>query len=134
MNVSAGRRLTLVALLRAKIISQTVRTTDPNMARLLAKVETGHPMRIPLVEGQSARGFRTAFSGAAGNRGMSVETVAGEGSEEGRSAAVAKESGTGAWRSSGTVGEIAQAGRVGTGVHPTAAGNQRIVPEPVIES
>ena len=36
-------------------------------------------MRVPLVEGQSARGLRTAISRAAGSRGLSVETVEGDG-------------------------------------------------------
>jgi hypothetical protein len=79
MTGSVGRRSPLVALLSANITSQTVRTTDPVMVRLLAEEETGQPVRIPLVEGQSARGLRTAISRAAGNRGMSVETVAGKG-------------------------------------------------------
>jgi hypothetical protein len=79
MTGSVGRRSPLVALLSANITSQTVRTTDPVMVRLLADEETGQPVRIPLVEGQSARGLRTAISRAAGNRGMSVETVAGKG-------------------------------------------------------
>jgi hypothetical protein len=34
---------------------------------------------VPLVEGQSARGLRTAISRAATSRGLSVETVEGEG-------------------------------------------------------
>ncbi len=58
---------------------QKVRKTDPAMAALLAEIATGQPVRVPLVEGQSARGLRTAISRAAGNRGMSVETVEGEG-------------------------------------------------------
>jgi hypothetical protein len=36
-------------------------------------------VRVSLVEGQSARGLRTAISRAATNRGLSVETVEGEG-------------------------------------------------------
>ena len=36
-------------------------------------------MRVPLVEGQSARGLRIAISRAASSRGMTVETVEGEG-------------------------------------------------------
>ena len=58
---------------------QKVRKTDPAMAALLAEIATGQPVRVPLVEGQSARGLRTAISRAASSRGMSVETVAGEG-------------------------------------------------------
>jgi hypothetical protein len=36
-------------------------------------------VRVPLVEGQNARGLRTAISRTAGSRGLSVETVEGEG-------------------------------------------------------
>jgi hypothetical protein len=49
------------------------------MVALLVEVETGQPVRVPLVEGQSARGLRTAISRAASSRGLSVETVEGEG-------------------------------------------------------
>jgi hypothetical protein len=58
---------------------QKARKTDPAMAALLAEVETGQPVRVPLVYGQSARGLRTAISRAATSRGLSVETVEGEG-------------------------------------------------------
>ena len=58
---------------------QKVRKTDPAMAALLAEIATGQPVRVPLVEGQSARGLRTAISRAATSRGLSVETVEGEG-------------------------------------------------------
>jgi hypothetical protein len=44
---------------------QKSRKTDPAMTALLAEVETGRPVRVPLVEGQSARGLRTAISRAA---------------------------------------------------------------------
>ena len=56
-----------------------VRKTDPAMAALLAEIATGQPVRVPLVQGQSARGLRTAISRAATSRGLSVETVEGEG-------------------------------------------------------
>jgi hypothetical protein len=36
-------------------------------------------VRVSLIEGQSARGLRTAISRAATSRGLSVETVEGEG-------------------------------------------------------
>jgi hypothetical protein len=49
------------------------------MFALLAEVESGRPVRVPLVEGQSARGLRTAISRAATSRGLTVETVEGEG-------------------------------------------------------
>lgn len=58
---------------------QKARKTDPAMVALLAEVAAGRPVRVPLVEGQSARGLRTAISRAATSRGLSVETVAGEG-------------------------------------------------------
>ena len=58
---------------------QKSRKTDPAMVALLAEVETGQPVRVPLVLGQSARGLRTAISRAATNRGLTVETVEGDG-------------------------------------------------------
>jgi hypothetical protein len=58
---------------------QKVRKTDPAMVALLAEVETGRPVRVPLVGGQSARGLRVAISRAATSRGLTVETVEGEG-------------------------------------------------------
>src|SRR5918992_12047 len=58
---------------------QKAHKTDPAMAALLAEVATGQPVRVPLVEGQSARGLRTAISRAATSRGLTVETVEGEG-------------------------------------------------------
>jgi hypothetical protein len=58
---------------------QKVRKTDPAMAALLAEIAIGQPVRVPLVEGQSARGLRTAISRAATSRGLSVETFEGDG-------------------------------------------------------
>jgi len=58
---------------------QKARKTDPAMVALLAEVEAGRPVRVPLVEGQSARGLRTAISRAATSRGLTVETVEGDG-------------------------------------------------------
>ena len=55
------------------------RKTDPALTALLVEVEAGRPVRVPLVEGQSARGLRTAISRAATSRGLSVETLEGEG-------------------------------------------------------
>ncbi len=63
----------------AELRQQKARKTDPAMAALLAEIATGQPVRVPLVEGQSARGLRTAISRAASSRGMSVETVEGDG-------------------------------------------------------
>ena len=58
---------------------QKARKTDPAMAALLAEVQTGQPVRVPLVEEQSARGLRAAISRAASSRGLTGETVEGEG-------------------------------------------------------
>ena len=58
---------------------QKARKADPAMAALLDEIATGRPVRVPLVEGQGARGLRTAISRAAASRGLSVETVEGEG-------------------------------------------------------
>jgi hypothetical protein len=58
---------------------QKARKTDPAMAALLAEIATGRPVRVPLVDGQSARGLRVAISRAATSRGLSVETVEGDG-------------------------------------------------------
>jgi hypothetical protein len=49
------------------------------MVALLTEVEAGQPVRVPLVDGQSARGLRTAISRAASSRGLTVETVEGTG-------------------------------------------------------
>jgi hypothetical protein len=58
---------------------QRASKTDPAMTALLAEIATGRPVRVPLVEGQGGRGLRAAISRAAGSRGMTVETVEGEG-------------------------------------------------------
>jgi hypothetical protein len=58
---------------------QKARKTDPAMTALLNELATGQPVRVPLVEGQSARGLRTAISRAATSRGLSVETLEGDG-------------------------------------------------------
>ena len=55
------------------------RTRNPGMDELLDQVEAGQAMRVPLVDGQSARGLRVAISRAATGRGMSVESVEGDG-------------------------------------------------------
>ena len=57
---------------------QKTRKTDPAMVALLAEVEAGRPVRVPLVEGQSAHGLRTAISRVATSRGLTVETVEGD--------------------------------------------------------
>src|SRR3954453_23201328 len=62
-----------------RLRQQKTRTTDPAMVALLREVEAGQPVRVRLVQGQSARGLRTAISRAAGSRGINVETVAGDG-------------------------------------------------------
>lgn len=58
---------------------QKGRKMDPAMAALLDEVATGRPVRVPLVDDQSARGLRVAISRAAATRGLSVETLEGEG-------------------------------------------------------
>jgi hypothetical protein len=58
---------------------QKVRKVDPAMAALLDEIATGSPVRVPLVEGQSASGLRVAISRAATSRGLSVETLEGDG-------------------------------------------------------
>jgi hypothetical protein len=63
----------------AALQQQKARKTDPTMTALLDEIATGQPVRVPLVDGQSARGLRTAISRAATSRGMSVETVEGDG-------------------------------------------------------
>jgi hypothetical protein len=63
----------------AALQQQMGRKTDPAMVALLTEVETGRPVRVPLVEGQSARGLRTAISRAARSRGLTVESVDGDG-------------------------------------------------------
>ena len=54
-------------------------TANPAMVELLNEVEAGRPIRVPLVEGQSARGLRVAISRAATSRGLDVETLEGDG-------------------------------------------------------
>src|SRR5829696_1265337 len=115
---------------------QKTRKTDPAMLALLTEVESGRLVRVPLVEGQSARGLRTAISRAATSRGLSVETVEGEGF-----VAVRK---VDAPRPRKQTQQIAEPGK-GRGrprkrQDPSldevlaAADNERIVPEPVIET
>src|SRR3712207_4109923 len=58
---------------------QKARKSNPMMDELLSEVASGTPVRVPLVEGQSARGLRVAISRAATTRGLSVETVEGDG-------------------------------------------------------
>lgn len=55
------------------------RRTDPGMVDLLNSVAAGETVRVPLSEGQSARGLRIAIAKAASSRGLTVETVEGEG-------------------------------------------------------
>ncbi len=55
------------------------RTANPMMEELLDRVESGRPQRVPLGEDQSARGLRVSIARAAGRRGLSVETVEGNG-------------------------------------------------------
>jgi hypothetical protein len=115
---------------------QKARKTDPAMAALLDEIANGQPVRVPLVEGQSARGLRTAISRAATSRGLSVETVEGEGFvavmkvDEPRarkptqqSTASGKRRGRPPKRQDHSLDEVL-----------AAADNERIVPAPVIET
>jgi hypothetical protein len=115
---------------------QKARKTDPAMVALLAEVEFGRPVRVPLMEGQSARGLRTAISRAATSRGLSVETVDGDGFvavrkvDEPRArkpthqtAEPGKRRGRPRKRQDHSLDEVL-----------AAADNERIVPEPVIET
>ena len=63
------------ALRRAKSRSKA----NPLIEEVLDRVESGRPQRVPLGEGQNAKGARIAISRAAGRRGLSVETVEGDG-------------------------------------------------------
>jgi hypothetical protein len=93
-------------------------------------------VRVPLVDGQSARGLPTAISRAATSRGLSVETVEGEGfvavrkADEPRArkqtqqtAEPGKRRGRPRKRQDQSLDEVL-----------AAADNERIVPEPVIET
>jgi hypothetical protein len=55
------------------------RAANPAMEDLLDAVESGQAVRVPLQEGQSARGLRAAISRAATARGLTVETLEGDG-------------------------------------------------------
>src|SRR5215212_1858400 len=79
MPVKIGSFKSLSEAEFTELREQKARKTDPAMAALLTEVGTGQPVRVPLVDGQSARGLRTAISRAATSRGLNVETVEGEG-------------------------------------------------------
>jgi hypothetical protein len=115
---------------------QKARKTDPAMTALLAEVATGRPVRVPLVEGQSARGLRTAISRAASSRGMTVETVEGDGF-----VAVRKADAPRARKPTQQPAEPGKRrGRPPKRQDPSldlvlaGADNERVVPEPVIET
>jgi hypothetical protein len=115
---------------------QKARKTDPAMSALLAEIASGQPVQVPLVDGQSARGLRTAISRAATSRGLSVETVEGDGfvavrkADEPRArkptpqtAEPGKRRGRPRKRQDPSLDEVL-----------AAADSERIVPEPVIET
>ena len=52
---------------------------NPEMDDLLTRVAAGRPQRVSLDAGQSARGLRVAIARAASQRGLTVETVEGDG-------------------------------------------------------
>ncbi len=120
----------------AALRQQKGRKTDPAMVALLTEVAAGRPVRVPLVEGQSARGLRTAIARAASSRGFSVETLEGEGFVAVRTVGAprarkptqqtvesGKRRGRPRKRQDHSLDEIL-----------AAADNERIVPEPVIET
>jgi hypothetical protein len=61
-----------------KLRQRSMRTTHPALDALLTQVDAGQTMRVALVDGQSARGLRTAISRVASSRGIAVETVTGD--------------------------------------------------------
>ena len=63
----------------ATLRQRKARKLDPGMTALLDEIETGRPVRVPLGDGQSARGLRVAISRAALTRGLFVETLEGDG-------------------------------------------------------
>lgn len=52
---------------------------NPAMVELLNAVESGKPMRVMVEEGQNAKGLRIAIARAATRQGLNVETLAGDG-------------------------------------------------------
>src|SRR5688500_7988519 len=58
---------------------QKARKADRAKAALLDEIATGRSVRVPLVEGQGARGLRVAISRASASRGLTVETLEGDG-------------------------------------------------------
>ena len=115
---------------------QKTSKTDPAMSALLDEITAGRPVRVPLVEGQSARGLRTAISRAAGSRGLTVETFEGDGfvavrkvdeprarKQAQQTAEPGKRRGRPPKRQDRSLDEVL-----------AAADNERIVPEPVIET
>jgi hypothetical protein len=64
----------------AELRQRKTRKADPTMAALLDEIATGQPVKVPLVDGQRARGLRVAISRAATSRGLSVETLEGDAS------------------------------------------------------
>ena len=74
MSVKIGSFGPLFEAEFAELRQQKVRRANPALAALLDEIATGRPVRIPLLDGQSARGLRVAISRAATSRGLSVET------------------------------------------------------------
>ena len=59
--------------------AKTGRTLDPAMEELLNRLEAGEIVRVSVAPDQSVRGLRVAISRRASQRGMSIESVEGEG-------------------------------------------------------
>ena len=55
------------------------RGADPAMEELLDRLEAGEAVRVPVGPEQTVRGLRVAVGRRAGQRGMKVEAVEGEG-------------------------------------------------------
>ncbi len=115
---------------------QKAREANPVMTQLLDEIERGALIRVPLAEGQSARGLRVAIARAASGRGLNVETMEGDGfvavrkvdaprtsKQTLRSGESGKRRGRPAKRQDQSLDEVL-----------AAADNERIVPEPVIET
>lgn len=114
---------------------QKARQANPIMAQLLDEVERGTPVRVPLVDGQTARGLRVAIARLATGRGLTVETLEGDGfvavrkaeapgaRKQVQSAEPTKRRGRPRRRQDHSLDEVLAVGD-----------NERIVPEPVIET
>jgi hypothetical protein len=79
MPVKSGTFGPLSSAEFAELRQQKVRKANPALAALLDEIAAGRPVRVPLMDGQSARGLRVAISLTATSWGLSVETLEGDG-------------------------------------------------------